>query len=160
MAGSAAASINQRGDIVGRYTVDGVNRGYLLVGFRQACVVSMAAPNVAAVTHGRDFTLVTASKPAAAGEVLSIFAKGLGPTRPSMGTGQPFPGSPLAAVDSLVEVRVNGRSAIVFGAVGFPGAVDGYQVNFRLPTDTMKGSAAIELTAGGIAGMPVNILVQ
>ncbi len=55
---------------------------------------------------------------------------------------------------------MNGRSAIVFGAVGFPGAVDGYQVNFRLPADTMKGIAAIELSAGGVAGMPVNIVVQ
>ncbi|MDQ2950611.1 MAG: hypothetical protein M3Y27_32550, partial [Acidobacteriota bacterium] len=129
-------------------------------GFRPACVVTMSAPKVAAVTHSSDFTLVTASKPAAAGEVLVVFAKGLGPTRPSVGAGQPFPSNTLAAVDSLVEVRVNGRSAIVFGAVGFPGSVDGYQVNFRLPTDTMKGIAAIELSAGGVAGMPVNIVVQ
>lgn len=55
---------------------------------------------------------------------------------------------------------MNGRSAIVLGAYGFPGAVDGYQVNFRLPTDTAKGMAAIELSAGGVAGTPVNIVVQ
>ena len=114
----------------------------------------MSAPQVIttasgpAVTHSSDFTPVTSSKPAAAGEVLSLFAKGLGPTRPSVNPRQPFPPSPLVAVDSLVEVRVNGRSAIVFGAVGFPGAIDGYQVNFRVPADTVKGLAAIELSAG------------
>jgi len=157
---TSADAINQRGDIVGRYIVDGVTHGYLLVNFRQACVVPMAAPRIAAVTHGSDFTLVIASKPAAAGDALSLFATGLGSTRPSVNPGQPFPTGPLAAVDSLVEVRVNGRSVKVLGAYGLPGAVDGCQVNFRVPADTVKGSATIELSASLVAGPPVNILVQ
>ncbi len=48
----------------------------------------------------------------------------------------------------------------MFGAVGFPGAVDGYQVNFRVPTDTVKGAAAIELSAGWVADTPVKVMVQ
>ena len=63
-------------------------------------------------------------------------------------------------MDSLVEVRVNGRSAVVFGAVGLPGTVDGYQVNFRLPADVAKGTANVELSAGGSTGTPVSIVVQ
>ena len=158
---TGATGINQRGDILGRYrNADGVFHGLLLTGFREACVVPASAPKVAAVTHSTDFTLVTATKPASAGEVLSIFATGLGPTRPSVNSGQPFPSNPLAAVDSLVEVRVNGRSAVVLGAYGFPGAVDGYQVNFRVPADTAKGLATIELSAGLVAGRPVNIMIQ
>jgi uncharacterized protein (TIGR03437 family) len=62
--------------------------------------------------------------------------------------------------DSLVEMRVNGRSAIALAAHGVPGAVDGYQVNFRLSTDTAKGSVVIELSGAGIAGAPVKITVQ
>lgn len=157
---TGATAINQRGDIAGRYTADGVTHGFLMTGFRPACVVAMSAPRIAAVTHSSDFTQITASKPGAAGEVLSIFASGLGPTRPSVGTGQPFPSSTLAPVDSLVEVRVNGRSAIVYGAVGFPGAVDGYQVNFRVAADSAKGMAVIELSAGGVAGPPVRVMIQ
>ena len=159
-------SMNQRGDILGRYILEGVTHGYVLTGFRPACAMPLASPRIAvagggaAVTHSSDFTVVTATKPAAAGEVLSVFATGLGPTRPSVGSGQPFPSSPLVAVDSLVEVRVNGRSAVVLGSVGLPGAVDGYQVNFRLSGDTAKGVAAIELSAAGVAGPPVNIIVQ
>src|SRR5262249_41881429 len=34
-----------------------------------------------AITHSGDFTLVTASKPATAGETLALYATGLGPTR-------------------------------------------------------------------------------
>ena len=87
------------------------------------------------MTHSSDFTVVTTARPAAPGEVLSLFATGLGPMRRTVAYGQPFPPNPLAVVTSPVEVRVNGISAEVLGAVGFPNAVDGYQVNFRVPAD-------------------------
>ena len=120
----------------------------------------VATPNGPAVTHSSDFSLVSSSKPAAAGEILSLFATGLGPTRPSLDPGQPFPASPLAVVNSPIEVMVNGETAEVLGAVGYPGAVGGYQVNFRLPPDTPKGSATILVSAAWIAGPGVTIAVQ
>jgi uncharacterized protein (TIGR03437 family) len=129
-------------------------------------VIPMAAPQIAttaggpAVTHSSDFSLVTASKPAAAGEVLSIFATGLGPTNPGVDPGQPFRSSPAAAVNSPVDVTVNGKPADVLGAVGYPGAVDGYQVNFRVPPDTGKGLAAIQVSAAWVASTAVSITVQ
>jgi uncharacterized protein (TIGR03437 family) len=104
-----------------------------------------STPGGPAVTHSSDFSLVTTSKPAASGEILSIFAAGLGPTVPGVDPGKPFPTSPLAVVNSPVEVTVNGKSAEVQSAVGFPGAVDGYQVNFRVPSDTGKGVATIQV---------------
>src|SRR5260221_4097041 len=75
-----------------------------------------------AVTHSSDSTPVTHSKPASSGEVLSLVATGLGPTRPGVDPGQPFPSSPEAVVNSPVEVAVNGKPAEVLGAGGFPGA--------------------------------------
>jgi len=129
-------------------------------------VIPMTTPQIVptdggpAVTHSSDFTLVTASKPAAAGEVLSLFATGLGPTNPGVDPGQPFPASAAAAVNSPVDVTVNGKSAEVLAAVGYPGAVDGYQVNFRVPTDTAKGVAAIQVNAAWVASAAVNIAVQ
>ncbi len=129
-------------------------------------VIPLTTPQIAttsggpAVTHSSDFTLVTASKPAAAGEILSLFATGLGPTNPGVDPGQAFPSSPAAAVNSPVEVTVNGNSAEVLGAVGYPGAVDGYQVNFRVPPDTAKGVAAIQISAAWLASTAVNITVQ
>src|SRR5207237_2441503 len=113
-----------------------------------------------AITHSSDFSAVTSSKPAAAGEVLSLFATGLGPTVPAVDPGQPFPSSPAAAVNSPIEVKVNGNSAEVLGAIGYPGSVDGYQVNFRVPPGTAKGVATIQVTAAWIAGTAVGIAVQ
>jgi len=113
-----------------------------------------------AITHSSDFSLVTASKPATAGEILSLFARGLGPVTPGVDPGQPFPSNPLAIVNSPVEVTVNGKAAGVLAAVGFPGAVDGYQVNFRVPPDTAKGPASIQVSAAWISGASVTIPVQ
>jgi hypothetical protein len=129
-------------------------------------VIPLTTPQIAttaggpAVTHSGDFTLVTASKPAAAGEILSLFATGLGPTNPGVDPGEPFPSSPAAAVNSPVDVTVNGKPAEVLAAAGFPGAVDGYQVNFRVPTDAAKGVTAIQVGAAWIAGTPVSITMK
>lgn len=129
-------------------------------------VIPLTTPQIAttaggpAVTHSSDFTLVTASKPAAAGEILSLFATGLGPTNPGVDPGQPFPSSPAAAVNSPVDVTVNGKPAEMLGAVGYPGSVDGYQVNFRVPPDTGRGLAAIQVSAAWVASTAVNITVQ
>jgi uncharacterized protein (TIGR03437 family) len=130
-------------------------------------LIPMTRPEIAtltaggpAITHSSDFSLVTASKPATAGEILSLFAKGLGPVNPGVDPGQPFPSTSLATVNSPVEVLVNGKAAEVLSAVGYPGAVDGYQVNFRLPPDAAKGPASIQVSAAWIAGAPVSITVQ
>jgi uncharacterized protein (TIGR03437 family) len=120
----------------------------------------VTTPNGPAAAHSSDFSLVTSSKPAAAGELLSLFATGLGPVTPGVDPGRPFPSSPLAAVNSPVEVMVNGKAAEVLSAVGYPGAADGYQVNFRMPSDVAKGVASIQVSSAWIAGTPVNITVQ
>lgn len=128
-------------------------------------IIPMTVPQIVittngpAIAHSNDFSLVNASKPATAGEILSLVATGLGPVR-GVVTDQPFPSNPAAPVNSPVQVIVNGNPAEVVGAVGYPGAVDGYQVNFRLPADTAKGLAVIEITAAWIPGATVSILVQ
>lgn len=129
-------------------------------------IIPMSRPEVVitatgpAVAHASNFSLVTAANPARAGEILSLFATGLGPTRPGVDPGKPFPASPLARVNSPVEVTVNGAPAEVLDAVGFPGAVDGYQVNFRLPSGITPGTVRLQVSAAWIAGPEVLIPVQ
>ena len=119
----------------------------------------VTTPNGPAITHSSDFSLVNASKPAVAGETLSLFATGLGPVR-GVVTGQPFPSNPLAAINSPVGVTVNGVPAEVLASVGYPGAVDGYQVNFQVPSETAKGPAVVQVSAAWIMGATVSITVQ
>jgi uncharacterized protein (TIGR03437 family) len=129
-------------------------------------VIPMSAPQIVtifggpAIFHSSDFSLVTASMPAAAGEVLSMRATGLGPTVPAVDSGTPFPASPPAVVNSPVEVRVNGKPAEVLSAFGVPGIVDGYQVNLRVPTEAAKGPATIQLSAAWIDGPSVAVVIR
>lgn len=124
---------------------------------RPEIIIGPAGP---VITHSSDFSVVSTSKPGAPGEILSLFASGLGPVKPGVDPGQPFPSSPLAVVNSPVEVTVNGKAAEVSSATGYPGALDGYQVNFRVPPDTGKGPASIQVSAAWISGSPVSIPVQ
>jgi uncharacterized protein (TIGR03437 family) len=120
----------------------------------------VVTPNGPAVIHSADFTLVSSSKPAAPGEILSLIATGLGPTRPGVEPGKTFPADGSAAVVGPVAVLVNGKPAEVLGAVGYPGAADGYQVNFRLPAGVASGTAAIQVSAAWIVGPEVKIPIQ
>jgi uncharacterized protein (TIGR03437 family) len=71
-----------------------------------------------AIVHSSDFPVVSASKPATGGEILSLFATDVGPTGTSLTPGQPFPSSPLAAVNSPVDVTVNGNPRRYSGQLG------------------------------------------
>jgi uncharacterized protein (TIGR03437 family) len=95
-------------------------------------VIPMSVPqtvmtaNGPAIVHSSDFTLVSSSEPAAAEEILSLIAIGLGPTVPEVDLGLPFPSNPPANVNSPLTVTVNGEAAEVLAAVGCPGSVDSY----------------------------------
>jgi hypothetical protein len=116
--------------------------------------------NTPAVVHAIDNTLVTAANPAKAGETLTLYASGLGPTRPGIDPGQPFPSNPLQVVNSPVQVLVSENPAEVLYAGGYPGAIDGYQVNFRIPDGTPAGQIPLQLTSAWLSGPPVTIPVQ
>ena len=113
-----------------------------------------------AVVHSSDFTLVSSASPAKAGEILSLFCRGLGPTTPGVDPGSTFPQNPPAAVNAPVDVSVNGKSAEVLGAVGYPGSTDGYQVNFRVPADAALGMASLQVSSAWIASDGVSLAIH
>jgi uncharacterized protein (TIGR03437 family) len=128
---------------------------YLIPISRPEIVTASSGP---AVFHA-DFSPVTTAKPAKASEVLIVQATGLGPTVPGVDPGQPFPTDMLQQVNSPVEVTVNGQAAQVMNKIGWPGLVDTYRVDFRVPDGIAAGSATIQLRAAWIAGSPVSIPV-
>ena len=128
-------------------------------------IIPMTVPQVETIANGpavfhSDFSAVTAAKPARAGEVLIVRATGLGPTVPGVDPGQPFPTDLLQPVNSPVAVTVNGQAAAVVNALGWPGLVDSYRVDFRVPDGAAAGTAAIQLSAAWIAGPSANIPIQ
>ena len=113
-----------------------------------------------AVVHSSDFTPVSAANPAKSGEILTLFATGLGPTQPGVDPGQPFTASPLQMVNAPVSVLVNGMPTELLYAGGYPGAINGYQVNFRLPAEITPGTTTLQISTAWIAGQGVKIAVQ
>jgi hypothetical protein len=175
--GGTGAYLGARGQLVrGRVTIgarvasiteDPANRringggkirwiAHLLPVSTPSIITTAAGP---AVFHS-DFTPVSAAKPVKPGEILVLFASGLGPTRPGVDPGQPFTADPLQVANSPVQVFINGKAGDVLYAGGYPGTVDSYQVNFRVPDGTAAGQASIQLTAAWIAGPSVNTAVQ
>ena len=112
-----------------------------------------------AVFHG-DFSPVTATRPGRAGETLILSVTGLGPTRPGLAPGTPFPETPIQEVNSPLEVTVNGKSAEVLNKIGWRGTSDTYRVDIRVPDGTTPGMAALQVTAAFIPGRAVSIPVQ
>jgi hypothetical protein len=130
---------------------------YLIPASRPEVVMTATGP---AVVHSNAYNLVNSSAPARAGEVLSVFVRGLGPTRPNIPPGTAFPSSPLASAVGPVSVTLNEISAEVLGAAGYPGSTDGYQVNFRVPNEIQKGTAELQVSSAWIPSASVPISVQ
>lgn len=81
-------------------------------------------------------SLVSPSNPAQRGELLWLFATGLGAVSPASATG--VPGAGQSVVANLV-VGVNNAGVRVVGGEYSPGAVGIYRVQFEVPADTATG---------------------
>jgi hypothetical protein len=124
-------------------------------------LLPMERPEIVNVWHS-DFTPVTAAKPARADEVLTVSARGLGPTRPGVEPGAPFPplgSAPIQVVNSPVEVTFGGAPAEVVNQVGWPSQQNLYRVDFRVPK-TSGSTAQVQLTVAWIGGPEITIPVQ
>jgi uncharacterized protein (TIGR03437 family) len=128
-------------------------------------VIPTVAPEVAMSDGKRlishvDSSLVTPGNPSSGGEVLSLFATGLGPTVPGVDFGQPFPSQPPAVVNSPLKVTVNGIDAEVLTAIGVPGSLDTYEIRFQVPSGTAPGLATVQITAAWIKGTAVTVPIR
>ena len=107
-----------------------------------------------------DFSPVTATRPAKAGEVLILMATDLGPTRPGVDRGTAFPAQTPVEVNSPVEVTVGGKSAVVMNKIGWPAMTNVYRVDVKVPDGTPAGMAGIRITSAFISGSEVKIPVD
>jgi len=131
---------------------NGGGRGHYIV-----YLIPLSLPKIAsttggpAVVHAGDGNLVTGSNPAKSGEVLTLYATGLGPTQPALEPGKAFTANPLQVANSPIEVSVGGQTAEVLYAGGYPGTNDAFQVNFRVPSGVPPGTAILQIAAAFIS---------
>jgi uncharacterized protein (TIGR03437 family) len=141
-----------------RRTFGGGSRSFLLT------LIPITSPAVLSnefgplVLHAKDFSQVSSENPVSPNEVLTIIASGLGPTVPSVDLGQMFPSSPLALVNSPLQVTVDGVPADVLFAGGYPGST-AYQINFLLPSSLSDGSVLLLFTSAWLPSVPIQVPV-
>jgi len=112
-----------------------------------------------AIFHG-DWSPVTEKAPAKPGETLTARAADVGPTRPEVPPGQPFPAEPFLRVSADVEALVNGRPAEVVRQIGWPREVNQFRLDFTIPAGTAARQALVQLRVDGVAGPVVTIPVR
>ncbi len=117
------------------------------------------ALGMAEAYHGSDWEPVTAANPARPGERIILKAMDLGATNPANPSGRPFPNDPLAHVVAAINANVNARAGAVEEKLGWPGEVDTYRVDIRLPQGTRPGLAKIELSEEGVRSAPAGLPV-
>jgi hypothetical protein len=123
-------------------------------------VTGVKRPEIAAAYHASDFSLVSESSPARAGETLILAAKGIGPTRPPLAPDAVFASNPLQVAAATVEATVNSKPATCANAVGWPESDEVYRVDLTLPGGLEGNKAMVVLSRGYIPGIPFVLPVR
>jgi uncharacterized protein (TIGR03437 family) len=99
----------------------------------------------------QDGRLNSKAAPARTGEVITIWASGLGTVNPAVTAGQPAPSSPLSVTSQTVAASIGGVPATVLFAGLGPGYAGIYQLNILVPAGVPAGTRDIVISAGGNA---------
>jgi minor extracellular serine protease Vpr len=106
------------------------------------------------------FNLITPAHPAIRGQVVLLYANGLGPVTNQPANGDVAPANPLAETKSIPQVTIGGQPATVEFHGLAPGYTGLYQLNVDVPAGTSPGLQPVVVTIGGVASPAANLPVQ
>lgn len=95
----------------------------------------------AAIEHAADYSLVTQSHPAVAGETIVVYVTGLGPVSSPVASGMPAPAANAASYGRCASPSVG---QVLYAGLT-PGTVGVYQMNLQLPDDLPSGSFQLSI---------------
>jgi uncharacterized protein (TIGR03437 family) len=105
--------------------------------------------------------VVNQTAPATVGDVVTVYATGLGLTDPAVQSGQPATANPLSQVKTTVTATIGGLPAPVQFAGLAPGYVGLYQCNVQIPSGIPLGPAVpLVLTQNGVSSNTVTLAVR
>jgi uncharacterized protein (TIGR03437 family) len=117
-----------------------------------------SSPGVFAVAHVNG-TLADSAHPARPGEVVVVYATGLGEPAIAQTDGE-APSGDLVAAKNQVSAALGGLPVKVLWAGLTPGFAGLQQVNLRVPDGTPPGMVALHLTVNGETGPAFAMIVQ
>jgi uncharacterized protein (TIGR03437 family) len=116
-------------------------------------------PDGAVALNDADLSGVSAANPARGGDVVLVYATGLGQSTPASESGALGPDTPVPAAVNL-SATIGGQNAPVVRAVTVPGYLGLWEVALRVPSGLRAGPSPVVLNAGpGSSSAPQTIAV-
>jgi uncharacterized protein (TIGR03437 family) len=138
--------------------------------------IAPAAPGIFTVPGGHGFAiainntdetlawpigLAPQSHPAKAGDILTVYATGLGAVDPAIRDGQAAPDSPLSYTVIIPTILVGGVAIppdhLLFSGLA-PQFVGVNQINILLPNDVAHGAVPLQIQAAGITSTNLAVI--
>lgn len=141
-----------------KVSVDGVaNSNVVTVPLAQYAPTIFQAAGIVAAVDATTGSIITAANPARAGDVVELYANGLGPVNNQPNSGDPAPVTqPLATTKSQPTVTIGGQNAAVSYSGLNPGNPGLYQINVTVPA-VGSGNQTVTLSIGG-ASAPTAVI--
>ena len=108
----------------------------------------------------QNFGLVTGATAVPRGEVVQLYANGLGPVENQPRTGEAASSTVLAPCKIAAQLTIGGQNATVLFAGLAPGFVGLYQVNARVPMEAPVGIQPVVITLNGVASKVASLPVR
>ena len=122
--------------------------------------VDSSGVSMVVATQANSANVIGSSLPAKRGEIITIYANGLGPVSNQPATGEPAKVDPLSYCQANAAVTFGTRP----GSVSFCGLAPTfaglYQVNVQVPADAPTGVQDVVITVNGISSTPVKMAIQ
>jgi minor extracellular serine protease Vpr len=106
------------------------------------------------------YNAINSGNPARRGQVIELFANGLGPVTNQPASGDPAASSLLAVTKSVPTVTIGGQPAAVQFSGLAPGSAGLYQVNVTVPDGLRPGVQPVNLTIAGRTSKTLGVPVQ
>jgi uncharacterized protein (TIGR03437 family) len=116
--------------------------------------------DLATVIRAANNQFVTATNPINPGDVITIYATGMGVTTPPVTAGMPAPSNPLALVTSVPSITLGGVNLTINYAGLAPGEAGVYQINASVPHGVPQGLQVplVISQGGGSTGLYVRVV--
>ncbi|MEP7365613.1 MAG: CHRD domain-containing protein [Acidobacteriota bacterium] len=111
------------------------------------------------VVKNADFSLINATNPATANDVLVVYLTGAGQTTGPTATGEIVPASPFRNT-ATTTATIGGVNAPVLYSIASPGYAGLYQTAISVPAGLSAGVQPLVLTINGAASNSVSIMVR
>lgn len=143
-----------------KVTIDQSNGNVVTVPLSDYAPAFFQAGGGQVAAQDASFQAITSSNPATHGQVVILYANGLGPVSNQPLTGEPASGDALAKTVQTPVVNIGGQNADIQFSGLTPGLPGLYQINAVVPTSLAPGNYPITVAIGGATSPASNIWVK